>query len=135
MDCLEAGADTIFMTMGLCRLGYYGELHEQILRDMGYQFDFVNLSEYSTGKRRDYIKALKRLNPRMSVAKMMLVLAETVKLVEQLDEAEAMYYKNCGFEKVKGSCKTAIKRYHTAVETATTGRELEAAYKKFKKYI
>ena len=133
MDCLEAGADTIFMSMGLCRLGYYGELQEQILRDMGYQFDFVNLSEYSTGKRRDYIKALKRLNPRMSVAKMMLVLAETVKLVEQLDEAEAMYYKNCGFEKVKGSCKTAIKRYHTAVETATTGRELEAAYKKFKK--
>ena len=52
MDCLEAGADTIFMSMGLCRLGYYGELQEQILRDMGYQFYFINLSEYSTGKRR-----------------------------------------------------------------------------------
>lgn len=28
IDALEAGADTLVMTMGLCRLGYYGELQE-----------------------------------------------------------------------------------------------------------
>ena len=34
IDALEAGADTLVMTMGLCRLGYYGELQEQIIRDL-----------------------------------------------------------------------------------------------------
>ena len=35
IEALEAGADTLLMTHGLCRLGYYGELLEQILRDLG----------------------------------------------------------------------------------------------------
>ena len=47
IEALDAGADTLVMTFGLCRLGYYGELQEQILRDLGYDFDFVNLSQYS----------------------------------------------------------------------------------------
>lgn len=42
IDALEAGADTLVMTLGLCRLGYYGELQEKILRELGYEFDFVN---------------------------------------------------------------------------------------------
>jgi predicted nucleotide-binding protein (sugar kinase/HSP70/actin superfamily) len=45
IEALEAGADTLVMTYGLCKLGYYGELQEQILRDLGYQFEFVNMTE------------------------------------------------------------------------------------------
>ena len=45
MDALEAGADTLIMVMGLCRLGYYAELQEQVLRDLGYEFDFINLAQ------------------------------------------------------------------------------------------
>ena len=43
IEALEAGADTILMVYGICRLNYYGELQEQILRDLGYRFDFINL--------------------------------------------------------------------------------------------
>lgn len=56
IDALEAGADTLVMTMGLCRLGYYGELQEQIIRDLGYNFEMINLAEYTTGKNRDYLE-------------------------------------------------------------------------------
>lgn len=52
IEALEAGADTLIMSYGLCKLGYFGELEEKILRDMGYQFDFINMSKYDTGKRR-----------------------------------------------------------------------------------
>ena len=45
IDALEAGADTLVMTMGLCRLGYYGELQEQIIRDLGYNGQEQRLSE------------------------------------------------------------------------------------------
>ncbi len=133
MDCLEAGADTLIMSMGLCRLGYYGELQEQILRDLGYQFDFVNFSEYSTGKARDYIKALKQINPKLSLAKLTKVVAESTKLVEHLDEAESIYYKNCGFENTPGSYKKARKNFITSIETASNGTDISAAYKALKK--
>lgn len=133
MDCLEAGADTLIMSMGLCRLGYYGELQEQILRDLGYQFDFINLSEYSTGKTKDYLKALKRINPKLSLAKLTKVIAETIKFIEHLDEVESIYYKNCGFETIPGNYKKARNKFLTSLETVSTGKEIESAYKLIKK--
>ena len=66
IESLEAGADTLLMSMGYCRLGYYGELAEQILRDLGYSFGYVNFAEYTTGKNKDYLKALKKLCPDIS---------------------------------------------------------------------
>lgn len=134
MDALEAGADTLIMTFGLCRLGYYGELQEQILRDLGYEFDFINLSEYSTGKKRDYIKALKRINPKLSLAKVTKATADSIKMLEYLDDAESIYYKNCGFEVNKGSYKKLHKRFLAAMETATSRRDIDTAYNTFKKY-
>ncbi|GFI62245.1 hypothetical protein IMSAG049_01421 [Clostridiales bacterium] len=135
MDALEAGADTLFMTMGLCRLGYYGELQEQILRDMGYEFEFINFSEYSTGKKRDYIKALKRINPKLSLAKLTKAIADTMKMIECLDEAESIYYQNCGFEAEKGLYKKAHKNFLAAMETASSRKDIDSAYSTFKKNI
>lgn len=134
MEALESGADTIIMTMGLCRLGYYGELQEQILRDLGYEFDFINFSEYSTGRKRDYIKALKRINPKLSIAKVTKAGADCLKMTEYLDDAQSIYYKNCGFETVKGSYKKIHKKFITAMETASTRKEIDVAYNTFKKY-
>ena len=41
---LELGANVLVQFDGPCRLGYYGELQESILRDMGYEFDMLNFS-------------------------------------------------------------------------------------------
>lgn len=40
IEGLEKGADTVIDVHGpgLCRLGYYAKLHEDVLRDMGFQF-------------------------------------------------------------------------------------------------
>ncbi len=40
---IEAGADTIVITgsCGPCRFGYYGPLQKQILKDLGYDVDFI----------------------------------------------------------------------------------------------
>ena len=37
IEALERGADVLVQFAGPCRLGYYGELQESILRDMGYE--------------------------------------------------------------------------------------------------
>ncbi len=43
LECLERGADTLASGGGYgpCRAGLYGELHKRILKDLGYEFDFI----------------------------------------------------------------------------------------------
>ncbi len=133
IDALEAGADTLVMTMGLCRLGYYGELQEQIIRDLGYNFEMINLAEYTTGKNRDYLKALRRINPKMSLAKFTLAAAEGLKMVEYIDEIEAEYYRNCGFELNKGDYKKALDRFYLAMNMAKSKKDVEEGYREAKR--
>ena len=132
IEALESGADTLIMTMGLCRLGYYGELQEQILRDLGYHFEMVNFSEYSTGKPKDYLKALKKLNPKYNAGKTAVALAEAMRMVEYTDEVVSVYYQNCGFESEKGAYRAAMDRFYTDMRTARSLREIEEGHRSVK---
>ncbi len=98
IEALEAGADTIIMVHGACRLNYFGELQEQILRDLGYHFDFINLSLFNTGKKRDILRALRAINPRRSMIRAGRSLYEAARMVEHLDDTTSFYYQNCGFD-------------------------------------
>lgn len=130
IEALEAGADTLIMVMGLCRLGYYGELQEQILRDLGYQFEFLNLSEYSTGKKRDYLKALKRINPDTNLGKATMAAMEGLKMVEYIDEVEKVYYQNCGFEIQAGKYRTALNNFRHDMNIACSKSDIESGYRR-----
>ena len=54
IESLESGANTLFQTGTGCRYGYYGELQAQILKDLGYEFDFICLSREKTRPLRAY---------------------------------------------------------------------------------
>ena len=45
IETLEQGANILLQAGGGCRYGYYAELQEQILKDLGYKFEFINLME------------------------------------------------------------------------------------------
>ena len=130
IEALEAGADTLFMTHGLCRLGYYGELLEQILRDLGYQFDFINLSDYDMSKKKDLIKVVRRFNPRVNPARFLTQFMEGARMVEYLDEITAMYYQNCGFDTTGGEYKRAYQNFLTDMYTAQNRAAVEEGYRR-----
>ncbi|MCD8104525.1 MAG: hypothetical protein LUF35_05885 [Lachnospiraceae bacterium] len=132
IEALECGADTLLMLFGYCRLGYYGELQEQILRDLGYQFDFINMAEYTTGRNRDYLKAVRRMNPKLHVARATVAGMEMLKMVEYIDEVQAEYYKNCGFEMTKGAYKKALNQFWTDMDKAASRSDIEAGHQKVK---
>lgn len=133
IESLEAGADTLLMTHGLCRLGYYGELLEQILRDMGYQFDFINLSEYDMGKKKEYIRIVRRLAPGVNPARFLAQFMEGVRMVEYLDNVTGEYYQNCGFDAADGAYKRAYQDFLTAMYTAQSRTDVEAGYRAVKR--
>ncbi|MCD8013107.1 MAG: hypothetical protein LUG99_08020 [Lachnospiraceae bacterium] len=132
IEALECGADTLLMFYGYCRLGYYGELQEQILRDLGYEFDFINMAEYTTGKTRDYLKVIGRMCPKPHVAKVTVAGMETIKMVEYIDEIEELYYKNCGFELTKGAHRKALNQFWNDLDKAASRGDIEAAHQRVK---
>ena len=129
IESLEAGADTLLMTHGLCRLGYYGELQEQILKDLGYKFDFINLSEYDMSKKKEYIRIVRRINPRVNPAKFLAEFMEGVRMVEYLDELTGEYYKNRGFDASGGDYDQAYREFLTAMYTARCRADVEEGYR------
>lgn len=135
IESLEAGADTLLMTHGLCRLGYYGELLEQILRDLGYEFDFINLSDYDMSKKKEYIKLVRRINPKINPARFLTQFMEGVRMVEYLDEITAEYYQNCGFDATGGEYRRAYQDFLTAMYTARCRSDVEQGYRTAKRAL
>ncbi len=133
IEALESGANTLIMSGGFCRLGYYGELLEQILRDLGYQFDFINFQEYSTGKSKDLFKAVKKINPKVNYAKLLLVFAESLQMVEYIDNITDQYYQNCGFETTKGEYKKLFNEFNHLMESVTSRKEMDDIYHRIHK--
>ena len=127
IEALEAGADTILMVYGICRLNYYGELQEQILRDLGYDFEFINLSEYNTGKKKDLLRAAKAINPKVNAVRLTRSFAEAVIMVEHLDDITAQYYQNCGFDPSHRFSRI-YKQFLSDMYAAASLSDIERAY-------
>ena len=63
IEAAELGADTLLMPggYGICRLGYYAKTQEQILHDLGYNVEMVQLG-VSEQKFFGLLKIIKRLS-------------------------------------------------------------------------
>lgn len=128
IDALEAGADVLVQFAGPCRLGYYGELQESILRDMGYDFEMLNFATLTGKPLTDYIGVCKKkVNPDLSVPHGVRGMLAVFKMIECLDEANDFYLANAGFEVERGSFDRALSAYHAAMRTAVTERDIAEA--------
>lgn len=97
IEAIEKGADTLFQVGGECRLGYFGELHEQILKDLGYRVSFVNLAKMDMSKPVTVYNAFKEISPDVSLPKLTAVLLTTLRIVNYMDTAEDYIRQNVGF--------------------------------------
>lgn len=110
IESIEAGANTLIQVGGACRLQYYGELHEQILRDLGYEFEFINLSNAKLRKLRTLINPLLKVNPQFPIKKVAKILPMVVTMAKFIDETEDFIRQNIGFEVKKGTFEKLHKR-------------------------
>ena len=129
IEALESGAETLIMVPGACRLNYFAELQEQILRDMGYTFDFVNLSLYNTGKKKDFMNAVKAINPEAKLINAGKAMMEGARMLEHLDEITGLYYRNCGFDP-SGTYPKIYRKYLADMYAARTSGDIEEGYRK-----
>ena len=127
IEALEAGADLLVETGGACRLGYYGELQEQILRDLGYSFEFVNLAGANYSKPLTLLPFLKKINPHYSLPRFAMAGLAAAKMVDGMDAVDDFVRKNIGFEREAGAFEAARDDFFRELRAAADRKEVSAA--------
>ena len=130
IEALERGADVLVQFAGPCRLGYYGELQESVLRDMGYEFEMLNFATVTGKPLQDYLTICKeKVNPNLSIPQGVKKFMVLLKMVEHLDAYNDAFIAKAGFEKEHGSFKRAREDFYADMRAVTNMSELSAAFK------
>ena len=69
IEALENKANIIIQAGGGCRYGYYAEVQEKILKDLGYDFEFLNLVSEDHFTVKTLFKTFRKINPKLSFIK------------------------------------------------------------------
>lgn len=101
VEALDAGANVLIQAGGGCRFGYYGEVQEAILRDLGYDCGFIQLS--SDLKVTSIARFLRRYNARITKKRVDHAIGLAWDKVRLLDEIEDTVRKQIGFEVEDGA--------------------------------
>ncbi len=114
IEAAELGADTLIMVggTGICRLGYYAKTQEEILRDLGYNCEMVQLG-VSEQKLFGLLKIIKRLSNYAPWSKIISAFRFGLAKLSALDRIERVVQKVRPVERIKG---TANKLYNKAIK-------------------
>ncbi len=129
IEAMEKGANVLIQTGGTCRLGYYGELHEQILKDMGYDFEMFNLTLFRYKNILGMLKGMKQFAPDATLLQMARALPATAKMISVIDKVEDFYRQNMGFEREKGSYDKVYNRFLADLRRAKKLKDVRRIYK------
>lgn len=134
IEALEQGANVLFQSGLGCRYGYYGELQEQILRDMGYDFRFICLSR-ERAKAGNALQLLRELGCSLSLPKCIEAVLLALNSIRIMDRFEYWIRENIGFEAVEGACELHHKRLLSEIEHANSFKDLRNIAHQVKKAI
>lgn len=111
IEALDKGANVLIQGGGGCRYGYYAELEEKILRDLGYDFEFYNLLEDNHISLIKGYKFCKKMNKKTNIFKCLYYLINSLFMIIFMDRIEKYIRINMGFEVNKGEFEKLEKEY------------------------
>ena len=131
IEALEKGANVLIAPSVGCRLGFYDVLQKQILTDLGYEFEIVNLFEHAANATRIY-RALTVINPDLKQEDFDQALGLSARIVVDIDELANFMRRNMAFELVKGKFEEEYSNYLRDVKNVKDKTEAEALGNKYK---
>ncbi len=102
IESLNQGANVLVQAGGGCKYGYYAELQEQILKDMGYDFKYITLVEKGKIKPFKIYKKFKELNPNLTFFKFIYRFCVAALIAYFLDKFEDYIRLNISYEEKIG---------------------------------
>ncbi len=119
IEAAELGADTMLMAggSGICRLGYYAKTQQQILGDLGYNIEMIQLG-VSQRKLFGLLKMIKRLSNNAPWTKIISAFRFGLAKLNALDEIERVVQKVRAVELVKGNANQLFAKAVDAIDKA-----------------
>lgn len=130
IECLDNGATVIAQAGGGCRYGYYSELQEEILKELGYQFTMVNFVTEGKTKFKKIKQEFLKLEPHPNIFKIIYYGVITRYMIQYMDLLDDYIRQNIGFEVEKGSFEKEMNKILNHFKNVTTFRELKLTYKR-----
>lgn len=129
IEAIENGADYVSMitSPGICRLGEYGRSIEQVLKELGYNANYIELSLYDGFK--GMIDYLSRLTGSKNYLKMLYAILLAVKTVFAVDELQNFLSYHRAREIHKGDSEKAFNKAIKEIRKASNFKELNKALK------
>jgi len=132
IEALEKGANVLFQTSGDCRMGFYNEVQEQILRDLGYDFKMCILETNSRNRSlKDFHNMFKSMNPKLTYAKTISAILLCIRIIFAMDKIEQYVRQNIGFEKKEGSLEKIENIFLAKVAKAKSVLQVGSIYRKY----
>ncbi len=130
IEAIEGGVDYVSMitSPGICRLGEYGRNIEQVLIELGYSANYIELSLYDGIK--GMIDYLVRLSGSKNYLKLMSAIFLAIRTVFALDELQSFLSYHRAREIRIGDSEKAFNRAIQYIRSANNTKELSKALKK-----
>lgn len=135
INALENGANVLIQAGGGCRYGYYYELQEKILKDLGYDFIFINLLDEKGLDIKNVYNKFKLLNKKLSFKDFCYYFLLGFRMINILDKLEKYMRINYSLQINKNEFKNIHKNLLEEMQYIKTMKELTILYKKYKKEV
>lgn len=135
IEALEGGVDYVSMitSPGICRLGEYGRSIEQVLKELGYNANYIELSLYDGIKGMiDYLIKLSGCKNYLKITNAIFLAIRTVFAVDELQNFLAYHRAR---EIKKGDSEKAFNKAIKYIRNANNAKELSKALKQGLKEI
>lgn len=129
IESLDRGANVLMQLGGGCKYGYYSELQEQILKDLGYDFIFINFVTRGQINLKYIYREIKKIDCKINIIKAIYYFIITAKMVKYMDKVDDYIRENVGFEVEPNSFIKAKKEMLESFEKAKSNIGLYLKYR------
>lgn len=133
---IENGADTVIITgsCGPCRFGEYCEMQLNILKKLGYDIDFVVMDVPTDIGFKELLGRINKISSKSEMPgyKKIKVFQGAVRVLNLIDEIEALAYELAGYEKNSGECKRILKECKNEVMKGSGPDEMRGILLKYR---
>jgi predicted nucleotide-binding protein (sugar kinase/HSP70/actin superfamily) len=130
IEAIERGTDVLLMAGGCgpCRFGYYAQIQQEILKNMGLKFDMV-VVEPPRVHPIQFVKMIRKIAPDKSIKQIYDAIKLSYKKSQAVDLLERKLLEGRPFEIEKGSVEKAYKKSLKILSKAFSAEEIEQASK------
>lgn len=125
IEALEEGANILIQIGGGCKYGYYSEVQEQILKDMGYNFKFITLSDPDGINLFKIYKKVKQINKKITFSYFVNKFLLIVDVIKYLDDVETYIRENIVYEVNKKELEAIHKNFLDDIKNIKNRKDLK----------